>query len=465
MKLDYKVKIGLVPVRRDCTPRPGQFNWEYAEERGRKLTAYIKEHYSSEHVEFADCKDLNAVHTLVNEKDAYKLAGMFRADGVDAIWIINANFGNEEAVAILAKEMSVPLLLWAPLDDHYEPDGTRLTDSQCGLFGTSRLLGRYHIPYSFIPSCYVQEDEFRRGFDQFVRVVCMVKNFRRMRVAQIGLRPKPFTSVIFNEDDLIEQFGIHVIPVNMAAVSERFDRIMETRDAELEEGAGLLASRYEMDEPTAPLLKKMYAFVLLYRELFEEFDISVASAECWSATPLATGVAPCTAYSILADEGYLIGCEGDMYCSITMGLLSCAALGESVPFMGEFTVKHPEDRNVELLWHCGQFAYSLKKEGSHCKQMNQRQCFQVKDGRYTLCRMDEDRGKFTILPGIFESADGPYTTGTYIWGRFDDLAGWERKIMEGPYIHHFAEVEGDYTDVIKEFCKYVPNLHFDSVDR
>ena len=34
--LDYKVRIGLVPLRRDCTPRPGIFNWEFAEERGRK---------------------------------------------------------------------------------------------------------------------------------------------------------------------------------------------------------------------------------------------------------------------------------------------------------------------------------------------------------------------------------------------------------------------------------------------
>ena len=31
--LDYKVKIGLVPIRRDVTPRPGIFNWEKAEER------------------------------------------------------------------------------------------------------------------------------------------------------------------------------------------------------------------------------------------------------------------------------------------------------------------------------------------------------------------------------------------------------------------------------------------------
>ena len=39
----------------------------------------------------------------------------------------------------------------------------------------------------------------------------------------------------------------------------------------------------------------------------------------------------------------------------------------------------------------------------------------------------------------------------------------ERKLIEGPYIHHFSEIEGSCTEQIKEFCKYVPNLHFDTV--
>ena len=31
--LNYQVKSGLVPIRRDCTPRPGIFNWEKGEAR------------------------------------------------------------------------------------------------------------------------------------------------------------------------------------------------------------------------------------------------------------------------------------------------------------------------------------------------------------------------------------------------------------------------------------------------
>lgn len=38
--LNYHVKIGLVPIRRDVTPRPGIFNWEKAEERCAAAVAY-----------------------------------------------------------------------------------------------------------------------------------------------------------------------------------------------------------------------------------------------------------------------------------------------------------------------------------------------------------------------------------------------------------------------------------------
>ena len=59
--LNYHVKIGLVPIRRDVTPRPGIFNWEKAEERCAAAVAYIEEHFTSENVSFVDLKGINAV--------------------------------------------------------------------------------------------------------------------------------------------------------------------------------------------------------------------------------------------------------------------------------------------------------------------------------------------------------------------------------------------------------------------
>lgn len=351
--LNYHVKIGLVPIRRDCTPRPGIFNWEYAEDRARKTVAYIEEHFTSENVSFVDLKSINEVEVLYNEKDVQPVVDLMRKERADAIFIINSNFGNEEVAAMVTKELGLPVLLWGPLDDVFEPDGSRHTDSQCGLFGVSRQMQRYGVPFSYIENCRVSDPIFADGLDKFVRVACMIKNFRGMRIAQVGLRPKPFCSVIFNEGELMQRFGMHIIPVNMAVIIDKYNRILKERDAELEEGAKILFERYQMDKDTPPLAKKIYAFVLLYKEIFEEYDVDVISSECWTSMQLGVGAMPCTAYSILADMGYIVSCESDMHGAISMALLSCAALGKNPPFFGEFTVRHPEDKNVELLWHCG----------------------------------------------------------------------------------------------------------------
>ncbi len=461
--LDYRLRIGLAPMRRDVTPRPGIFNWEKAEARGHRVTEYIKAHFADTDVTFVDLTGVNPVAVMYSEADAERVIERFTAEKVDAVLIINCNFGNEEVAAQVARGVGKPVCIWAPVDDEFLADGSRFTDSQCGIFGVSRQLQRFNIPFSFIETSAVESDVFAKGFDQFLSVACMVKNFTGMRIAQVGMRPKPFCSVIFNEGELMQRFGLQVVPVNLAVVIDRYNKILAERDAELEAGAKLLASRYEMDDLTPPLLKKVFAFVLLYQWVFETYRVQAVSAECWTAMQLAVGAMPCTAYSILADMGYIVSCESDMHGAITMALLSCASRGQKVPFFGEFTVRHPSDPNGELLWHCGPFAYSLKKEGAPAKEVNMRQWFQVKDGRYTVARMDQDDGKYMLLAGTCESMDGPYTFGTYLWAKFKNLPAWERKLVEGPYIHHMAEIEGDYTAALREFCKFIPALSPDQV--
>ena len=95
--------------------------------------------------------------------------------------------------------------------------------------------------------------------------------------------------------------------------------------------------------------------------------------------------------------------------------------------------------------------------------MNMREWFRVQNGHYTVARMDQDHGKYQILVGECDSAEGPYTFGTYMWARFDNLDKWERKLIEGPYIHHMSEIEGGYTEAFREFCKYIPDLELDEV--
>jgi len=457
--LDYTVKIGLAPIRRDIETRSGNMNWERAEKRGADAVRYIRSHFSGPQISFVDVDGITERNIIVTEDDALRVGRYFIDEKVDAVFLINTNFGNEEAAGVLARTVGKPVLLWGPLDEEFAPDGMRFTDSQCGLFGASRQLQRLQIPFSYIKNCRITDDAFSEGFISFIRVCCMIKNFNGMRVAQIGTRPKPFCSVIINESELLTKFGIQVVPISQALVLERFNEILSSRKAELTEGAALIASRYEMDNSAPERLERIYAFVLLFRDLFREFKVDAATAECWSALQSLVGAVPCTAYSILADEGYIIACETDVHGAVGMALLSCASLGQSVPFFGEFTVRHPDNTNAELLWHCGPFAYSLKDPACYAKNVNMRQWFKVKDGSYTVTRLDQDNGRYYLLNGCCKSTTGPLSYGTYLWAEFDaGLDTWEEKLINGPYIHHMAEIEGNYTREIAEFIKYFPEI-------
>lgn len=465
---DYQVKIGLVAMRRNTTDRPrGTFlTWYSAEQREKKNIDYIESHFADSHVSFVDQRGLGHNDLIFDAASAQAVIERFRTEKVDAVMIVNCNFGNEEAAADIAGALGKPVLLWAPLDDEYYVDGMRPTDSQCGLFGVSRQFQRFRIPFSHLPCCRVESEEFREGFDRFVRVACMVKNFRGMRIGQLGARPAPFFSVIWNEGDLMEQFGVKIIPVNFAVVEQRMKEAPEKYAEEIAEYERYFTHNYRLDDLTPPQVKPMATLAATYRHLFEEFDLDVLSAECWTATPVMfAGLAPCAVYGLLNDLGYLVSCESDLHCAMTMALLKCATMGEGKPLFGEFTVRHPENKNAELLWHCGPFPLSQKAPDSEARLVNQREWFRGKDGDYTVARIDrETGGQYVILPLHCHTTEGPLTHGTYIWGEFEDLQAVEDKLLDGPYIHHFVEMQGDYRKEIREFCKYYPNLMVDRVE-
>lgn len=464
---NYKVKIGLIPMRRNTTDRPrGTFlTWYSAEERGKRFVEYIEKNFSNDKVSFVDSRGLGIKDLIFDDESASAIVERFKAEKVDAVFIINCNFGNEEAAADIAKALGVPVLLWAPLDDEYYVDGMRPTDSQCGLFGVSRQFQRFHIPFSHLPCCRVESDEFKNGFDSFVRVACMVKNFSGIRVGQVGLRPAPFYSVIWNEGELMEKFGIKIIPINFAIIEQRMKSAETDYADEINEYEDFILKNYKLDDLTPKYIKPMATMVAMYKHLFDEYNLDIISAECWTATPVMfDGLAPCTVYGLLNDMGYLVSCESDMNAALTMALLKCATLGDGKPLFGEFTVRHPENKNAELLWHCGPFPLSQKAQSgtdSTARLVNQRSWFRAKDGIYTVARIDQESGNYMILSPVAHTTEGPQTHGTYLWAEFEDLQKIEDRLLDGPYIHHFVEIEGDYRKEIAEFCKYFRNLKVD----
>jgi len=92
-----------------------------------------------------------------------------------------------------------------------------------------------------------------------------------------------------------------------------------------------------------------------------------------------------------------------------------------------------------------------------------REAFLLKDGPITVVRFDCDRNNYYLFAEEAEAVPGAFTAGTYLWAKMDSWKDWEYKFVEGPYIHHVSVAYGNYKEILKESCKYLPGVSFDCV--
>ena len=297
--LNYKLKIGLLPIRRNIKEPPkriGIFQSDYAVENKNNAIKYIREHYEDADTQFVDLEWLNEEGLLRLDSDCDKVAEYFKQEKIDALFIINCNFGQENCAGLVAKQLRVPTLLWGPRDRNFSND-IRYTDTQCGLFAMSKQLKRNNVKFSYIENCDITAPAFDQGLRKFFGVACMVKNFKNMRILQVGTRIKPFKSIMYNELELCEKFGIDIVIFNLAEAVNDLKEIYETKQDELNKELVELKATFDCGKLDDEYLKKMLCIVHYYENLAKANDCNIISSECWTGITLGWGANPCLAMS------------------------------------------------------------------------------------------------------------------------------------------------------------------------
>ena len=449
-----RIVIGFAPTRRSIFSAPDAV--KYADLTRKRLGELG--------VEFVDISDIAQDGLLHDDNDRIRIAAKFKEAGVDGLFFPHGNFGTEYEVARLAKELNVPVLLWGPRDERPDGNGIRLRDSQCGLFATGKVLRRFRIPFTYMTNCRLEDPEFERGVKDFLAVCNVVKVFRSIRILQIGPRPFDFWSTMCNEGELLEKFNIQLSPIPMPELTVEVKKVQE-------EGAEAEVVAYCREHFNIAVkeeeLKKVAALKVAMKRLAEKYGCSAIAIQCWNALQGELGIMPCAANSLLNEEGIPVVCETDIHGAITALMAEAAALGEKRSFFADWTVRHPENENGELLQHCGPWPLSVACERptiGYPLAFDHPGAVEAlaKSGDLTLCRFDGDNGEYSLLLGNAKGVEGPYTKGTYMWVEVANLKRLEAKVVEGPYIHHCVGIHGNVVPVLYEACKYIgvqPDLY------
>ncbi len=449
------MKLGLAPTRRSIFSAPDAI----------KYANLTREKLKELGIEFVDITDINEEGLLYREEDRIKMAEKFKREEVDGLFLPHGNFGTEYECARLAKELNVPVLLWGPRDERPEEDGVRLRDSQCGLFATGKVLRRFQVPFTYLTNCRLEDPEFARGIKDFLAVCNVVKTFRSIRILQIGPRPFDFWTTMCNEGELLEKFNIQLAPIPMPELISEMKRLKEEGTEVAKVVAYCKENMYIKIKESE--LENVAALKAAMRNLAEKYGCKAIAIQCWNALQGEIGIMPCAANSLLNEEGIPVVCETDIHGAITALMAEAAGMDEHRTFFADWTARHPDNENGELLQHCGPFPISVAKEKpsigyplafDHPGAVEA----EAKHGDMTLCRFDGDNGEYSLLLGRAKGVDGPYTKGTYVWVEVKNLKRLEAKLVEGPYIHHCVGIHKDVVPVLYEACKYIgvkPDLY------
>lgn len=450
-----QIKLGFAPTRRSIFSAPAAV--EYAN--------YTREKLRAMGVEFVDIDDISSDGLLHDDGDRAKIAAKFGAAGVDGLFFPHANFGTEYEVARLAKDLNVPVLLWGPRDERPDENGVRLRDSQCGLFATGKVLRRFRVPFTYLCNCRLEDAEFERGIRLFLAVCNVVKAFRKTRILQIGPRPFDFWSTMCNEGELLEKFNIQLAPVPLPELTAEMKKA-KMEGKQVRETIEYCRKNFKVSVSDEQL-ENVAALKSAIRALADKYGCNAAAIQCWNALQGEIGIMPCAANSLLNEEGFPVVCETDIHGAITSVLVEAAGMGKTRSFFADWTVRHPDNENGELLQHCGPWPKC-------CLSCTPEICYplafdypgavagEAKHGKMTLARFDGDNGEYSLLLGNAKGIDGPYTKGTYVWVEVENLKRLEAKIVEGPYIHHCVGIHADVVPVLYEACKYIgvkPDLY------
>lgn len=387
-------------------------------------------------------------NSVITVKDAEVAAQELYKNNVDGIAVISGTFHLGHLVLEIKKRVDRPLLLWGLNELPYNGGKIRL-NSVCGVnLNASNLTKSGYSDFVYTIGDKIDEE--------WVDAVRMIAALRSSRIGLLGYRAHGFFNVGVDELALYKQFGCLI---DHYELEELFNEPI--CEEWVKHYNNKLLSVFNTDAVSKEKLNKVAELAAKLKSFVVSREINALAIRCWPEFASQFGIAPCAAMSLLQSEDYILACEGDIDCALTM--ICHQAAGAETPFMADLSQVNL-DNNYALMWHCGVAPCNLI-DGKCSPTLDTYFAggkgvtagFVMKSGKVTIARLDSINGKYRLFQEI-GNAQGmdKLLTGTYAKVVFDN--GMQKvldRVVYSGVAHHVSMVYGDYCGAMQKFAKLI----------
>lgn len=388
-----------------------------------------------------DCKNTNVImHDLNTVKEA---ADALKSSDVDVILICIATWSEDHHLLDLLSYIDKPVILRAyPAFD---------TGSLCCAHQIGAVFTDIGKKYEFV---YGEADDAACAAEtaNIAKAYALKTIMSRTRVGAIGGRVKGMTEIAYDEFSIKEKLGARVVNLDEKEMLQKVEAIS---DAEVEK---ILEEKKDVLSPCKILSSKesMIESIKYYKalkDLAAEYELEALSVKCYTTYMGKI----CLGYSLLAEEGIVGSCEGDVTNALTMKMMYELS---GKPINNTDLLYPDEKANTILFAHCGSSGFSIAEgdvelcpvrlaETGVCTK------FLVKPGKVTAVNICGHGDKFRLSAMVGDAIPcGMEFPGNPVKIKFKkDVTQISKEIMANGVGHHWMVAYGDYMEELRNFCK------------
>ena len=279
----------------------------------------------------------------------------------------------------------------------------------------------------------------------------LVNRMEQVRVGAFGGRVKGMTEIAYDEFAIKQKLGARVVNLDETELTELVAAMSDEEAKVLLEEKKELLSSCKVSSSEEAMLESIKYYGAM-KKLVKDYALEALAVKCYTTYMGKV----CLGYSLLAEEGVVGACEGDVTNALTMKLLYELS---NLPINNTDLLYLNEDENTILFSHCGSSGFSIAEgdvELAPVRLAETGVCsrFLMKTGTVTAVNICGHGEQFRMAVMVGEAVPcGMEFPGNPTKIRFEKKVDQiSQDIMKYGIGHHWMVGYGDYREELQSFC-------------